>query len=208
MATNVYIDGFNLYYGALKGTDFRWLDLSALCRELLPKDHVGTIRYFTARVRQLPNDRSAPQRQGTYLRALETIPNITIHFGHFLQHRRRLPLANPGSGPKTAEVLKIEEKGSDVNLATMLLLDAFKGACDTSVVISNDSDLKTPLNVARSELGMRVGVVNPHPASRRSHALSRNADFFKQLRRTALAKSQFADPLTDSRGVFHKPVAW
>jgi hypothetical protein len=31
MATNVYVDAFNLYYGSLKGTPYRWLDLGALC---------------------------------------------------------------------------------------------------------------------------------------------------------------------------------
>ena len=46
--TNVYIGGFNLYYGALKGTPYKWLDLDALCRRLLPKHELGRIRYFTA----------------------------------------------------------------------------------------------------------------------------------------------------------------
>ena len=30
MRTRVYVDGFNLYYGALKGTSFKWLNLLAL----------------------------------------------------------------------------------------------------------------------------------------------------------------------------------
>jgi hypothetical protein len=38
MATNVYVDAFNLYYGCLKGTPYRWLDLGTLCTRLLPKD--------------------------------------------------------------------------------------------------------------------------------------------------------------------------
>ena len=37
LQTNVYIDGFNLYYGCAKGTPHRWLDLGALCNALLPK---------------------------------------------------------------------------------------------------------------------------------------------------------------------------
>ena len=36
-STHVYIDGFNLYYGALKGTPYKWLDLEALCRKLMPR---------------------------------------------------------------------------------------------------------------------------------------------------------------------------
>jgi hypothetical protein len=37
---NVYIDGFNLYYGALKRTPYKWLDLALLARTLLPTDTV------------------------------------------------------------------------------------------------------------------------------------------------------------------------
>jgi hypothetical protein len=50
MATNVYVDAFNLYYGSLRGTPYRWLDLGALCARLLPKDRINRIRYFTATV--------------------------------------------------------------------------------------------------------------------------------------------------------------
>jgi hypothetical protein len=49
LRTNVYIDGFNLYY-ALKPTRYKWLDLDQLCRLMLPKNTVQRIRYFTARV--------------------------------------------------------------------------------------------------------------------------------------------------------------
>ncbi len=92
-----------------------------------------------------------------------------------------MPLANPPRrGARTVEVVKTEEKGSDVNLATYLLLDAFQHDCNVAVVISNDSDLKLPIEIAQSELGIRVGVVNPHPPARRSRALQ--PTFFKQLR--------------------------
>jgi hypothetical protein len=95
-----------------------------------------------------------------------------------------MPLANPRpGGARTVEVIKTEEKGSDVNLATFLLLDAFKRDCNVAVVISNDSDLKLPIEVAQNELGIRVGVVNPHPPARRSRALQ--PTFFKQIRGSA-----------------------
>src|SRR5712691_4425208 len=51
---NVYIDGFNLYYGALKGTPYKWLDLGRLCQALLPSDTIQEIKYFTARVSARP----------------------------------------------------------------------------------------------------------------------------------------------------------
>jgi hypothetical protein len=113
MTTTVYIDGFNLYYGALRGSTYTWLDLEALSHRLLPKDTINKARYFTARIAARPGDPQQAQRQETYLRALRTLPLVTIHYGHFLTHTVRMPLANPGhSGPRTAEVFKTEEKGS------------------------------------------------------------------------------------------------
>jgi hypothetical protein len=75
-----------------------------------------------------PKTRSSrAQRQQVYLRALETIPGLSIDYGHYLSHVTRMPLAQPRrGGARTVQVVKTEEKGSDVNLATYLLLDAFK----------------------------------------------------------------------------------
>jgi hypothetical protein len=205
--TNVYVDAFNLYYGCLKGTQYRWLDLRALCARLLPKDDIGRIRYFTATVSARPDSPNAPQHQQVYLRALETLPHLSIHYGHYLSHVTRMPLANPRPGSaRTVEVVRTEEKGSDVNLATLLLLDAFREDCRVAVVISNDSDLKLPIEVAQNELGLSVGVINPHPPSNRSRALQ--PTFFKQIRTSTLAKCQFPPELADAGGTFRKPADW
>src|SRR5215467_15178103 len=77
---NVYVDGFNLYYGCLRHTSHKWLDLDVLCRRLLPAYDIHRIRYFTARVSGRSDPRS-PALQATYLRALRTLPAVTIHFG-------------------------------------------------------------------------------------------------------------------------------
>jgi hypothetical protein len=121
--------------------------------------------------------------------------------------RVRMALGNPPKvGPKTAEVWKTEEKGSDVNLASYLLLDAFQHDCDAAIVFSNDADLKEPITIAKNTLGIKVGVVNPHPPARRS--LDLQPTFFKQLRRGPIAASQFPSVMTDARGRFHKPASW
>jgi hypothetical protein len=77
------VDGFNLYYNALKDTPYKWLDLTKLSRLLLPQHDVHSIRYFTARVTAMAHDVDQPRRRETYLRALRTLPNLTIHFGSF-----------------------------------------------------------------------------------------------------------------------------
>jgi uncharacterized LabA/DUF88 family protein len=115
---------------------------------------------------------AAAVRQQTCLRALQTIPGLSIHLGHYLVSYPRMPLRYPpASGPRTVEVVKSEEKGSDVNLATYLLLDAFRKDCDTAVVITNDSDLREPIEIAQAELGLRVGVINPQKPGYRSRSL-------------------------------------
>lgn len=206
MATHVYVDGFNLYYGSVKGTQYKWLDVAALCKTLLPNDSIDLIRYFTARV-NARNDPITPQRQDVYLRALATTPNLTIHYGHYLTHAIAMRLERPPAvGSPYVRVMKTEEKGSDVNLASFLLLDAAKGKCDVAVLITNDSDLKVPIEIAQQEFGLTVGVINPHPPNRRSRAL--RPTFFKQIREGALRSCQFSDQLADSKGQISKPAAW
>lgn len=93
MATIVYVDGFNFYYGAVKGTPYKWVDLEAVCRRLLPRDDIVKIRYFTARLTAQGDDPQRPVRQDMYLRALAANPLIELHYGHFVTRRTRLPLA-------------------------------------------------------------------------------------------------------------------
>ncbi len=151
MSVNVYIDGFNLYYGALRGTPYKWLNLNALCRRILPDREINRIRYFTARIASYSHDPQAPDRQDNYLRALETIPHLTIHYGRFSFHPTTAPIypltySSPSDPPERVRILKTEEKRSDVNLATMLLIDCFDDDFDEAVVISNDSDLTLPID--------------------------------------------------------------
>jgi uncharacterized LabA/DUF88 family protein len=164
MRANVYIDGFNLYYGAVKSTPYRWLNVAAMCRLLLPRDQINQIKYFTALVSPRPHDPGQPTRQQTYLRALRTIPNLTIILGSFLTHDVMMPLAPPESG--YVKVVKTEEKGSDVNLATHLLVDGYNDDYEIAIIVSNDSDLLAPIQVVTGQLKKPVGMLNPqkHPS--------------------------------------------
>jgi hypothetical protein len=210
LSVNIYVDGFNLYYGCLRGTDYRWLDIGALCRRLVPSNPINHIRYFTSRISARPLAPDGPAHQDAYLRALATVDRLTIHYGHFHSPRARLPLADPlPEGPRTVEVIKTQEKGSDVRLATFLLADAFRHKSDISVVVSNDSDLEEPIRVLIKELGVPVGLVNPHPAGKRSRDLIRLGPlFFKQVRPSALRDCQFPRVLQDAQGEIRRPDAW
>jgi uncharacterized LabA/DUF88 family protein len=207
MKTYVYIDAFNLYFGCVKNTPYKWLDLSKVCNILLPQHEIQRIKYFTAHVKALPNSPSAPLRQQIYLRALATLPNLEIIYGHFLSHHVRMPLANPGFGqPKTVEVIKTEEKGSDVNLAIHLLHDAYQNRYESAVIVSGDSDLLAAVQIVKNELSKPVGVLNPQ--QRPSRMLQRHATFYKHIRPGVLGASQFAATLTDEHGSFSKPIDW
>ena len=162
MITNCYIDGFNLYYRALKDTPFRWLNLRRLASILFPDDEINQVSYFTALLNQRPDNPDQPARQLTYLQALGTLPGMDIYYGAFRPRIKTRRLAEPIPGlPEYVRILDREEKGTDVNLATRLLVDWFSGAYEQAVVVSNDSDLASPMRYVRDELGLKVTVVNP-----------------------------------------------
>ena len=78
-----------------------------------------------------------------------TGPKVKVYFGHFLSHRVRAPLAQPVDNRRTAEVVRTEEKGSDVNLAVHLLNDGWLDAYDCAVVVSNDSDIAEAMRLVK-----------------------------------------------------------
>ena len=115
MITNLYIDGFNLYYRALKDTPFRWLNLRKLAETLFPEDTIHRVCYFTALLEARPNNPGQAQRQLIYLRALETLSGFEVHYGAFRSRTIFRPLAEPVPGlPASVLVMDSEEKGSDV----------------------------------------------------------------------------------------------
>lgn len=177
--TIVYIDGFNLYYRALKGTPHKWLDIAALSQAVLPSACVlERINYYTAHVSGR-TDATAPARQHAYLRALLTVPQVKIHYGNFLVSQKwaglvsppqlRPPFALPAeASPEVAYVWKTEEKGSDVNLGVHLVRDACLGLFDMAAILTNDTDLVEPIRIVTQERGLPVTLLAPcakHAAS-------------------------------------------
>ena len=211
MRTAVYVDGFNLYYRALKKTPYRWLDLLALSKQLVsPQNEITLIRYFTARVK--PNRYKPDQhvRQDAYIRALKAHcgARLSVHEGQFYSHVVRMPLANPtNGGPRTVEVVKSEEKGSDVNLAVHLVNDAWARAFDVALVISNDSDLAEGIRIARTR-GLPIGVANPSASERMSFELHSCASFKRRIEHKHLKAAQLPSVVQDGHGSISKPLTW
>lgn len=130
---------------------------------------------------------------------------LTVHYGQFLHSKKWKPRADSLTiPPEMVQVLHTEEKGSDVNLATFLLVDAFDGDFDAAVVITDDSDLAEPVRIVRKKFRRHVTVLSPRG---RSRELSRAATRFYKIETAALQASQFPPALTDANGTITKPKA-
>ena len=131
LRTSVYVDGFNLYRGALENTLYKWLDLEALFRCLLvPCEgkvyEITKIKYFTAHIKTSPTGYDdSRQRQLVYIEALkaQSAPKLEVILGKFEQKKKKRALF--GCPHCTAEIFEPREKGSDVNLTSNLLNDAW-----------------------------------------------------------------------------------
>lgn len=207
LKTFVFVDGFNLYYGCLKGTPYKWLNIKKLCELYLPSANfdIKKIFYFTAKISGTPDDPDKPQRQLTYVRALQTLPNIEIIDGHFITEKIILQKAD-GTGP--VEVIRTKEKRSDVNLVSQLFWHANTKAFEMAVIISGDSDFHTPVIMIRNYYKKEVGILDPQRDGTPMSPMNRAANFYKQIRRGALDASQFPIQMTDAKGDFYKPQEW
>jgi len=217
MKTIVYVDGFNLYYRALKNTKYKWLDLNSLCRSVLPAHcAIEAINYYTARVSGRISQTS-PKDQNTYLSALKTLSNLSIHFGNFQVTEKMMFLTQPvefrpphltpaSPNPRFANVIKTEEKGSDVNLGVHLVRDAFLGKFEHAAIITNDTDLVEPLRIVVQEANLPVTLLSP--VGKPAESLRRLANHVRFIN-GHLPTSQFPDPLVDSNGkTITKPAGW
>jgi hypothetical protein len=115
----------------------------------------------------------------------------------------------PAAGPKTVQVMKSEEKGSDVNLACYLLVDGFDDDYEAAVVVSHDSDLAEPVRLVRQKFRKKVLVLHPcAPGRALSVELRRVASKSLILDTSLLPRCQFPATLTDLHGTIHKPARW
>jgi len=184
---NLYYGGRALMGGAGQ-PGWRWLDLRRLATRIVasrsgwPDPVIARVVYCTARIDGNPN---TAQDQNIYFRALRASRSADrIELGRYVSRVAYAPLAVKGPGGQPVlttaawpvmvqdpsgtplmgarflvSVARREEKGSDVNVASHLLLDLLHRRIDAAVVISNDSDLALPIVEASNVVP--VGVVNP-----------------------------------------------
>ncbi len=216
MKTIAYIDAGNLYYGLLRGRPkLKWLDPFALVRALLRKDHdIVKVRFYTARVRTCPHDAEATERQRLYLRALDAMNKVEIVEGYYNRNKVWMPAVGgkcrecDESTDGRIRVVKLEEKRTDVNIATDMLYDAFSDASDSLALVSGDSDFVAPLDLIRKRFNKQVLVFDPHE---RFSDICYHASYYAHIPRDLPARCQLPDTIPcGPRGdrFIHRPPAW
>jgi uncharacterized LabA/DUF88 family protein len=232
---NAYIDGFNLYKGALVNRNhLKWLDLPSFCQSRRPDMELGDIYYFTARIKARFTGDTAPNRQHAYLRVLAH-QGVKIVEGQFRKDRDwlRLVTTNRQSAiqptlasafgltqrlldssaaralpdlPKS-HVWSYGEKGSDVNLASYLLRDVYSKDLSAALVVSGDSDLSTPILLAR-EHGADIKTLVPNKAQP-CERLREVSSFLEQLHVSDLKDHQLSRVFkTPKGGTILRPEPW
>ncbi|MEM9102610.1 MAG: NYN domain-containing protein [Pseudomonadota bacterium] len=162
MKTIAYIDGYNLYYGCLRNSRYKWLNLHKLFDTIIniqnPDSELQKIKYFTSDVkaRYSTHGQLAQQAQTRYHNALlKCCPNIEIIKGYHTENISPLPTFQEGEAldrTQTTKVWRLEEKQTDVNIALEMYRDAIKSEAQQIVVVSNDTDLEPALKMIRNDL--------------------------------------------------------
>lgn len=243
MRVGVYVDGYNLYYGARgccgRGTPgWRWIDVRGLIGSAIAMQaqwanpSLSQVVYCTARVDAKTNP-TAHAEQDVYLKALVATGSVDhIEYGRYVARPKTALLAtDPHMNPPQVmtsnwpvmvqdssgvpvrnarfmvSYLHLEEKGSDVNLASHLLLDVISGSIDAAIVVSNDSDLSFPLAEARKRVP--VGTINPSGTRTAGALKGRKTDGVGNHWWWLLQKrAYYANQLPDPAGRYTKPHGW
>ncbi len=229
--TAVYIDGYNLYYGRLRHSGYKWLDVVTLFDALIgvqdPEASLAVVKFFTAPA--LPAFSSQGMAsviaQQSYHRALAMLHGsrfqLILGSHSYDKSGTLLPTFVAGQAydrTLRSRVWNLEEKKTDVNIAMAIYRDVAKAHCDQVVLCSNDSDAEPVLSAVREDFpGIRVGVVTPvrppdkdiAPGRRVSTSLSRHAHWTRSyLRDEELARAQLPIRIPTRKRPILKPAHW
>lgn len=218
MRTIAYIDGYNLYYGLLRKSQYKWLDVYALFRDqaLNQSSDLVEVRYYTApMLGKMSDDLESPIRQRRCLQALRKMHPIglTLIEGRIVASTPFQRLIRPiPEAPhlQKVQVLDFNEKKTDVNIASDMINGAWLKTYDQAVLCSNDSDLEGALrSIKEHHPHIRIGLVAPISGDdprKISSDLARFSDWKKILSATHLSRSQLPDRIPSSH--LSKPAAW
>lgn len=197
----VYVDGFNLYHGlhSKHGRKYLWLDLVQLATSLRPQQQLVQVKYFTAPVL---NDPGAQSRQAHYLNALRAKHphQISIILGRY--QAKTKTCFNCGHA-----YTHYEEKETDVNMATSLVVDAANKAFDTALLVTADSDMAPAVRAAQS-IHPNGFIAAAFPPCRHSYELNNLMPSSFSIFEKKLKKSQLEEAFTIDNVPFRRPEKW
>ena len=230
LRTRVYVDGYNLYYGCLRKTPYKWLDLKALFARIIAQTvlqveerparfelHPLAIKFFTASIlKNFAKEHDSVGCQQRYHNALRGHlgGSLEIISGYYLADPARAYRYEEGKPARECELLdiwKLEEKQSDVALALHAYADAIKGEVDHVVIVTNDTDVAPSLELIRAETAVSVGLIVPTRHSERppNNALSRLAHWTRtHILAEELAASQLPNMVRLGTNPVQKPISW
>jgi uncharacterized LabA/DUF88 family protein len=177
--TAFFVDGYNVFYGLLARTPYKWLDLPALLAHILrveqPLSEIAAITFFTSGVKPdlASRGRLSKEAQDTYLRALITKGVQVVYGRHRLEPGRAprfVAKHTPASRQDQVDIWQLEEKETDVNIAiSMYRLAAHQVKRAESerinqiVLVSADTDMTPALRALREDFPeLHIGVILPH----------------------------------------------
>lgn len=170
----VYVDALNLYYGLLKKTPYRWLDIFEFVKTQC-KDDILEIKFFFAEIKPTILDQDAPNRQKAYIDALKwyVSQKCSMQFieWYFLDNVKKNWI-DVNTGLFTT-IITNEEKGTDVNIWVHIVNDSCKrNDYDIICLVSNDSDLSEALRIWK-ENWKQVFLLSPIKKITRKQRLAR-----------------------------------
>jgi len=227
MQIRVYIDGCNLFYGRLKSTSdkginakrrkLRWFNPDVLVKQFLPPNtEIEKIYFYIADIKARYLGDKSPLRQQEYYKALMTLSNIQIVKGRYAQHRTymsKYPITliahSDGSKIETVQVLKTEEKRSDVNIASHIVRDACLDRFDMAILVSNDSDLLEPMKIIQ-DLGKRFIILSPYSYHCQDFVSNFSSKDMRKIQEKHMIAAQFPDEIFDSANTLlaKRPAKW
>ncbi len=224
LRTIAYIDGFNLYYGCLKSTQYKWVDLFKLCQRIAtehnPSAELVQVKFFTAdiKARLSRHGDTALHSQQSYHRALQALyqpPQLEIIKGYYtIQQATQPPYKKPIRMDEKIAVWRIEEKQTDVNIALNMYRDAVQDDTDAMLVLSNDSDIAPAIEAVKElNSSIDIGVIIPRredaEARLPNRSLSALADWTRgHIKALELYDSQMPDLVPTHKKPAIKPDYW
>jgi hypothetical protein len=179
--TAFFVDGYNVFYGLLAGTPYKWLNLKGLLDHVAyienPQSSTISVDYFTSSVKPelATRGRASKEAQDTYVRALKAT-SVAVHYGrHKLEPAKAPRFIDRKTGASRqdkVDIWKLEERETDVHIAISMYRTAarqtklhFHEQIEQLVLVSSDTDMTPALRAIREDFpDMKVGVILPHRA--------------------------------------------